>query len=388
MSEQTLMVIDDEAEFGHFVADVARHAGYRTIFADGFSSFSRQFSRNLDIVVLDLMMPEIDGIELIRFLAENNSKASLILMSGFDDSVLQAANDVASGYGLNVLGRLTKPFEIEELENLLKKAGTKPHVALSGEDQIVTEDELANAIHTKELCVFYQPQVRFADRVLVGVEALVRWRHPVRGLLSPNLFVPVAENCGLIYDLTQFVIMSTLAQCAQWKMAGINLRASINLSARTLGRLDIPEQLVTTAARLGLEPSQVVLEVTETSIMAGGSQSLDILTRLRMKGFGLSIDDFGTGVSSLQRLRNIPFTELKIDLGFVQKMGSERDSRAIVESIIDLGHKVGMIVVAEGVETQLQWDLLTDMGCDVAQGYLIGKPMPFSDFTDWIENWN
>lgn len=388
MSEQTLMVIDDEAEFGHFVTDIAKHAGYRALFADGFASFSRQFSRDLDILVLDLVMPEIDGIEVIRFLAENSSKAAIILMSGFDDSVLQAANDVADGYGLNVLGRLTKPFEIEELENLLKRSGIKPDAVRTGEDQDFTEDELAGAIHGEELCVFYQPQVRFTDRALVGAEALVRWRHPEHGLLAPNLFVPVAEKCGLIHDLTQFVIKSTLAQCAQWKTAGTNLRASINLSARTLGQLDIPEQLVTTAAMLGLEPSQIVLEVTETSIMAGGGHSLDILTRLRMKGFGLSIDDFGTGVSSLQRLRNVPFTELKIDLSFVQKMGSERDSRAIVESIIELGHKIGMIVVAEGVETQLQWDLLAGMGCDVAQGYFMGRPMPSADFANWVETWN
>lgn len=388
MLDQTLLVIDDEVEFGCFVTDVARHAGYHALFADGFASFSRQFTRDLDVVVLDLLMPEIDGIELIRFLAENRSEASIILMSGFDDSVLQAANDVARGYGLNVLGSLTKPFEIEALESLLKSSKTKPRAARAGQDQIVTEDELANAIQNKELRVFYQPQVRFADRALVGAEALVRWLHPEHGLLGPNLFIPIAEKCSLIHDLTQFVTMSAFSQCAQWKTAGRILRVSINLSARALGRLDIPEQLVKTAATLGLEPAQVVFEVTETSIMAGASPCLDILTRLRMKGFGLSVDDFGTGVSSLQRLRDVPFTELKIDLGFVQKMGSERVSRAIVESIIELGHKVGMIVVAEGVETQLQWDQLMAMGCDIAQGYLIGKPMPPADFAGWIENWS
>jgi len=226
-----------------------------------------------------------------------------------------------------------------------------------------------------------------AERVMVGVESLVRWQDPERGLMGPGALIPVAEESGLINDLTNAIFKAAMAQSGAWLAEGLDFKVSVNVSVENLDQFDFPDFVVDTAAREGVSPSSVILEVTESRIMADVLKPLEILTRLRMKGFGLSIDDYGTGASSMQQLRRIPFTELKIDREFVAGAPVDDEARAMLVSSVGLGKDLGLTTVAEGVETQEEWDLVAALGDDVVQGYFVAKPMSGEAIAGWIEDY-
>ena len=222
---------------------------------------------------------------------------------------------------------------------------------------------------------------------MVGVESLVRWHDPERGLMGPGSLIPVAEESGMINDLTEAIFKAAMAQTGAWLVEGLDFKVSVNVSVENLDQFDFPDFVVDTAAREGVSPSSVVIEVTESRIMADVLKPLEILTRLRMKGFGLSIDDYGTGASSMQQLKRIPFTELKIDREFVAGAHVDDESRAMLVSSVGLGKELGLTVVAEGVETQEEWDLVASLDVDVVQGYFVAKPMPGEALAAWLEGW-
>lgn len=382
-----LLVIDDEKEICDFVTFVAEGAGYDVVSTTDPEQFGLFYSNELDVIVLDLSMPGLDGIELIRFLGENRSQAAIVLMSGFDRGILQSAEHIARSQGLQVLNAIEKPVKFEVLEktllNVPSSAIARPQK--SPDDQL-TPEELQKAITENELTVFYQPRIEMKTHRLAGVEALARWRHPEKGMISPAHFIPLAEESGLINELTVLVMNEALGQCGRWKTSGTEIQVSINFSTRTLTDLEFPDNLQSLSRSYGLDPSQVVIEVTESSVMGELARSLDILTRLRMKGFHLSIDDFGTGYSSMQQLQKVAFNELKVDQSFITRLDNDDEARTIVEATIELGHKLGMTVVGEGIETEAVWDILAELGCDQAQGFLMGKPMAVEDFDAWLEN--
>jgi len=216
---------------------------------------------------------------------------------------------------------------------------------------------------------------------------LVRWQHPAHGLLFPDSFVATAEAEGLIDELTQNVLDLAVMQMQRWRQAGRAVKVAVNVSMDNLARLDFPERVLEAAARGGVTPTDLMLEVTETRLMRDARAALDILTRLRLKQIRLSIDDFGTGHSSLAQLRDIPFDELKIDRGFVHGSREQPTQRAIFRASVDMAHELGMAAVAEGVEDQADWDFVHAAGCDVAQGYFIGRPMPAAELPDWAAAW-
>jgi len=347
-----------------------------------------------DIVILDLMMPEMDGIEVIRHLAEHKSPASLILVSGYDSGVLHSAETLALSCGLNVINTFTKPMNTKVLTSLLTSLSSKPAhrefvstnkgKSNQGKFEFVpTEKDLCDAIDNQQLVLYYQPQIHMETASLHGVEALVRWLHPEFGIILPDKFIALAERTGLIEQLTEEVIHLAIRQSVHWQKLNKSIRLSVNISAQNINSLKLPEQLRKLVKKYELDPSMIVLELTESALMDSMVTSLDILTRLRLKGFQLSIDDFGTGYSSLSQLHKIPFTELKIDQSFVANMKQENESTAIVETCIMLAHKLNMEVVAEGVEDKETWDLLLAEGCDIAQGYYIAKPMSGHEFDKW-----
>jgi EAL domain-containing protein (putative c-di-GMP-specific phosphodiesterase class I)/DNA-binding NarL/FixJ family response regulator len=353
-----------------------------------------------DVVLLDLMMPDVDGIEVLRNLAEKKSTARIVLISGYDQSVLHSAERLAYDYGLKLEGQFTKPISIDALTELLATILSKicseniesinastgaTGLSKAANFQPSKEDLLAG-IKNKEFILHYQPQVNMSNSELSGVEALVRWQHPVYGLIFPDSFIQISENTGVIGLLTEEVTNLAVAQIEHWRRQGAEIKVSVNISAQNITTLNLPEQLNELMARHKISPAMLVLEVTESALMGNLTLSLDILTRLRLKGIHLSIDDFGTGFSSLSQLHKIPFTELKIDQSFVVDMDRNSDSFAIVETCIMLGHKLHMEVVAEGIEDKGIWDLLVKMGCDVAQGYYIAKPMPANKLIDWNNN--
>ncbi|BAE52116.1 PvrR [Paramagnetospirillum magneticum AMB-1] len=381
-----VLILDDERDMCEFVADVGDDQGFNAQWCDNFEDFACRYSIDLRGIFLDLAMPGVDGIEIIRFLGDNNSKAHLVLMSGHDIHLLEAARRLAESRGLKVAGVLHKPFELSALVGLYDQlaAITAPQCpttsARPGSQYVPTASDLDAALAAGHIIPFYQPKLSVSTRAITGVEVLARWRHPDHGLVGPDYFIPLAEKEGLIERLTDQIIDQSLVQGRIWLDQGRPLKLALNLSALSLRHLDLPEDLLRRVEGRGLSPEQIVLEITESALASDFSASLDILTRLRMRRFALSIDDFGTGYSSLKQLQHGPFTELKIDQSFIAKALEEEGSLAIVESSVQLGRRMGLKVVAEGIETEQQMDLIRHLGCDEAQGYLLGRPVAANDF--------
>jgi EAL domain-containing protein (putative c-di-GMP-specific phosphodiesterase class I) len=247
--------------------------------------------------------------------------------------------------------------------------------------------ELARAIANAELQLDYQPKVDVISGTVTGVEALVRWQHPTRGRLGPDRFIPLAEQSDLIGDLTRWVMRTAVAQWCRWREAGTEISIALNFSARNLDEIDFPDVLEQLCRSGDVPCSQFVIEITETAAASDEIKMMDITTRLRLKGFRISIDDFGTGYSSLVQLQRLPFSEMKIDKSFVLQCATARESLIIVKAIIDLAHNLNLKVVAEGVETLEVLDLLRRLGCDLAQGYYVGRPMEGARLPAWMSAW-
>jgi EAL domain-containing protein (putative c-di-GMP-specific phosphodiesterase class I) len=250
--------------------------------------------------------------------------------------------------------------------------------------QLSMVGELRRAIEREELVLHYQPKAALGNGSVTHVEALVRWQRPEHGMVPPNEFIPLAEHTGLIKQLSAYVLDASLRQLRAWLDAGLDLGVAVNLSARNLLEADLPDQISGLLVARRVPAERLILEITESTIMADPQRALGVLTRLSEMGIRLSVDDFGVGYSSLSYLKRLPVDEIKIDRSFVAQMADDEDDAFIVRSTIDLGRNLGLSVVAEGVETEAVWNELSELGCDYAQGWFLGRPMPAADLGDWL----
>jgi len=340
----------------------------------------------VDLIVLDINLPGMDGIEVLRHLVGRRYAGELLLVSGEGESMLATAARLARAHRLKILGQVSKPVSLQMLASFLKL----PSPLLEPESRVTqcyTPDEVARAIKEGELVGFYQPKVRVDNRQVVGAEYLVRWQHPEDGLIFPDEFICSAEAAGLICELTATVFADALRQLKKWQERGLDLKVAVNVSMDDLCAPAFADQVFAMCEKSGVKAEDLVLEVTESRLEHNLTNVLEVLGRLRLRHFRLSIDDFGTGHSSLARLRDLPFNELKIDRSFTHRAWEDPRRLAIYESSLDMARRLGMQVVAEGVEDEEDWSFLQENDCHMAQGYYVSRPLPPGEFILWLEGW-
>ena len=393
ISDINLLVAEDHAFQRHALVAMLRALGARSVSeaSDGSAALDlmRQPATEADVVICDLEMPEMDGMEFIRHLGESRSGVSVILTSAHDAALISAAESMSRAYGVEVLGAIGKPVTQDRLAALLARHRERPRHA--GAAHAATADytiaEIEAGIDHDEFEPFFQPKVAMRDGRVIGAEALARWRHPRDGILPPAAFLPHIESGGAIAPLTWAMLKTAARACRRWRDAGIDVPVAVNLSQSLLADRRLAERITALVRDQGLDPRHMVLEVTESAAMSDPGTGLENLARLRMKGFGLSIDDFGTGFSSMQQLSRIPFTELKIDRSFVSGADREEKLRAMIESSLMLAGKLKLDFVAEGVEHHAEWQTLRSLGCGAAQGYFISRPLDAAGFGKWLGSW-
>lgn len=375
-----LLVVDDEPSIGRLVKRVAESVGFEVIATEDpviFAATARQWQPN--VIMLDLGIPGTDGIQLLRGLAADQCGAHIVLISGADGKVLEAAQQLGRDRGLKMGKLVQKPMRIEMLRELLRAFKPVPKTLLAA--------DLADAIAAGQLYLEYQPKLDCRLGRITAVEALVRWRHPSRGIVPPDQFVAVAEETDLIHRLTDWVIGTAARQAAAWHAENLHLEIAVNISAKDVQDIGLPERLHRHCLKAGIDPALMMLELTETGAMREAVQMMDVLTRLRLKGFKLSIDDFGVGYSSLVQLQKMPFSEVKVDSSFVMKMMSNDGCKIIVEIVVDLARKLGLKSVAEGVEDEAALKSVIDMGCDMAQGYYLSRPVAADRIAEFVRGY-
>jgi EAL domain-containing protein (putative c-di-GMP-specific phosphodiesterase class I)/FixJ family two-component response regulator len=389
------VVIDDEAFMRKLLERQLQSVGCRAVscFECGTDALDMlvEHGERVSLLLCDLQMPVMDGIEVVRRLGQMSYRGALVLVSGEDTRTLLVAEKLAKAHGLNVLGVLHKPVKPEQLKMLVANAAKARSQPLrSSNNRDVSVQELAEAIRLGQLVNHYQPKVCLRTGRVVGMEALVRWQHPVLGLVYPDAFVAKAEEHGLIDDLTKEVLAGSsgaMRHLRQWTEAGLELHVAVNVSMDNLHDLTLPDFIAQAAQDAGVGLGHLVLEITESRLTSDMIMAADILARLRLKRLRLSIDDFGTGYSSLAQLNDLPFDELKVDRRFVNNACRDHGQDSILEASMNLARNLGMQTIGEGVETEDDWRHLQRRGCHVAQGYWIAKPMPVDAVCGWVAQW-
>ena len=368
-----LLVVDDEHIERMLVAHAAAPLGFTVDAAGSLDEAAVLLSRHVyDAVVLDLALGETESISLLPALCAGATDPVVIFVSGMDDRVRAASARLAGTLGLRVAGTLAKPVAPAALRALLRRTPERTAPAVHADAPPPSESELALALAQGELAAAFQPKVTLRTGAVKGVEALARWHRVDGSVLLPDLFIPLAEASGLIVPLTAVILQQSFAACRRWQRRYPGCGVAVNISPLALANPALPDQIEDMLRRADLAPSALIAEITE------------VVTRLRIKGIGLAIDDFGTGHSSLLSLMRLPFTELKIDKSFVVACEMDMEAWKIIRATISLAHELGMSVVAEGIETATIARRLTEVGCDIGQGWYFARAMSAAGLVEWL----
>ncbi|MXV08874.1 EAL domain-containing response regulator [Xanthomonas sp. LMG 9002] len=385
----TVLVVDDSQVQREHALALCMRMGAATVegAADGHAALARITQGTpLGLLIVDLEMPGMDGVQLLEALSRCGMRVPIVVASQRGAALIDSVLQVGRSNGLQVLAGLEKPLRAEQLAAAVRAhaplAPAAPRHEAEAPGEATMAEMLREALQRGEIEVAYQPKVDMRSGRVGGVEALARWRHPSIGPTPPDRFIAVAEREGLIHDLTACVADQAMARLAAWKQDGFQLTLALNLSPSMLQDPNLLDELLGLLRKHSLAPSDLVLEITESSLVCGSA--LGMLARLRLQGFGLSLDDYGTGFSSLQQLTRIPFTELKIDRIFVHDAHRSRNLRTVLESALGMAQRLGLHTVAEGIETVEDWNLLQELGCDFGQGYLLARPLGGGALHAWL----
>ena len=381
-----LLIVDDDARVCRLVKRVSEGIGFHTFATDKPTDFPIAYQGfRPDVIVLDLQMGQSDGVELLRYLADQRAEEAIVLMSGVDQRIIDTAARLGKSLGLNIVNVLHKPIDINVLRTELGPLA-EGTITL-GPGGPLHEKDLERAILENQIAVHYQPKIALKSGRVTGVEALVRWQQSSDEMIPPDRFIPLAEKTGLIDALTQRVLETSLADARTWSEKWPDLTLAVNLSPSMLSNLELPDRIASIVRSYELDPGRLILEVTESGAMESPDQTMEILARLRLKGVQLSIDDFGAGHSSLLQLYRLPYGELKIERSFVIDALDSQEAATIIHATIELGHRLGLKVVAEGVEDKLTAEWLAQLQCDIGQGNFFSVPLPTSEFLAWMDQW-
>lgn len=391
MKDISVLVVEDSIAQREYMLSLCRDFGINELYAaeDGRAALDliEQTDRQFDILICDLEMPGIDGIELIHMLAKRKHRAAILIVSGREPALISAVELMATTEGLHVLGAMQKPVQRNALIDMLQlykgrvESKQQPRQTLAVQHSL-SQADLQLALQQRQFVLHYQPKIDMATGLLAGAEALVRLKGPEK-IIFPNDFIHLCEQYHLIDQLSYEVVRMAAEQQQCWQAAGLDIKVAVNLSAVSFDNDEFSKNIMDLLKQADTAADRLTFEVTETSVIQDMGKALAILTRLRLAGAGLSIDDYGTGYSSVKQLSQIPFTELKIDRSLINGISGKSHLQVIFESTLHMCGKLGITVVAEGIEAEEDWNYLAGAGCNIAQGYYVSPPMPQDRFYDW-----
>lgn len=377
MAANRLLILDDDTRILDLVVAAGERARYAVTPTEAISQFRQAYEASPpSLIVVDLQTQGGLGSDLLLYLQRRACTVPIIVIGGSDSEALDAVKQARGLADLTILGTLSKPFPPAALTALLE-IRREPDL-----DEWATE--IRAALDAGQLGVHYLPVAEVKTGRIVGFEALARWFHPRRGLISPGRFIPMAEATGLIVPLTDYVLAHAIENCASWEAAGHELSVAVNIAAESLTSSHLQDGISRLLAEHGLPAHQLTLEIAESAAMRQPELTSEILSRLQQRGVRLALDDFGTGYTNLKVLSQIPFDELKIDRSFVTDVATSRESQVIVRAIAALGGSLGRSMVAEGVENVACWRWLAELGIERCQGFGIARPMPSDRVLDWV----